>query len=114
MRELRVLLVAAAVVLAFGACAFLLSRNQPRPGITRDNFERIQEGMTTEEVEEILGGPAGRYTDRPIMVPIEGIMFRRWWIGDTGVVTIELTSDEPRRVRRKRFAPVPPGAFAEW
>jgi hypothetical protein len=29
----------------------------PRPGVTPANFERIEDGMTHEEVEKILGGP---------------------------------------------------------
>src|SRR5262249_43999136 len=29
----------------------------PRPGVTWANFERIEDGMTQEEVEKILGGP---------------------------------------------------------
>jgi hypothetical protein len=31
----------------------------PRPGITESNCARIQVGMTLEEVEALLGGPAG-------------------------------------------------------
>ena len=29
----------------------------PRPGVTPANIERIEDGMTQEEVEKILGGP---------------------------------------------------------
>jgi hypothetical protein len=43
------------------ACVFLTlvvpALLPPRPGVTRANFERIEDGMTPEEVEMILGGP---------------------------------------------------------
>ena len=34
-------------------------------GITRANYEKIAEGMTREEVEEILGAPPGNYVNGP-------------------------------------------------
>jgi hypothetical protein len=100
-------------LLGLGACATLLPSQRPRGRITRENFDRIQEGMTEAEVQEILGGPDGYYTDRPVIVLVEGTMFRRRWVGDEGVVTIELTFDEPRRVANKAFRPLPPESFAE-
>jgi hypothetical protein len=109
-------LVLTVALFGLGAC-LALPLSRPRSGITQENFDRIQEGITEAEVEEILGGPSGYYTRRPIVVPMSGVMFRRWWIGDEGVITIELTfetdPDEPRRVCHKRFAPVPPKCFAE-
>ena len=43
------------------ACVWLtlavLPLMPPRPGITPANIQRIEEGMTLAEVEEILGGP---------------------------------------------------------
>jgi hypothetical protein len=36
-----------------GLCVWSLAL--PRPGITRENYERIREGMTIEEVEAVLG-----------------------------------------------------------
>src|SRR5262245_62049938 len=107
MRKCRLLWLAGAAVLSLIVCAILLSAHRTGPGVTRENFNRIQVGMTEAEVEEILGGPSGFYTNRPVVVPMEGTMFRRWWIGDEGVLTIELTFDEPRRVGHKEFAPLP-------
>jgi hypothetical protein len=113
MRKHRFHWLAAASLLSIVLGASLFTLRQPRPGITRENFDRTEVGMTEDEVEAILGGPPGTYTDRPIVVVIEGVMFRRWWIGDEGVVTIELTWDEPRRVAHKRFRPIPPEPFDE-
>jgi hypothetical protein len=53
-RRRLLLLVVPAVTLA-GLLAFWLL--WPRSAITRANAERIQEGMTLAEVEDILGGP---------------------------------------------------------
>ena len=113
MRERRLLWLAAATLLGLGVGTILLSAQRLRSGITRKNFDRIQEGMTEEEVEEILSDPPGIYTDRPIIVPMSGTMFRLWWIGDEGVLTIELTLDQPRRVSHKEFDSIPPESFAE-
>ena len=113
MRKDRLIWLAAAALLGLGVCAILVTVQFPRSGITRENFDRILDGMTEAEVEAILGGPSGRYTDRPMVVVMEGTMFRRWWIGNEGIVTIELTFDEPQRVAHKRFDPIPPETLAE-
>jgi hypothetical protein len=46
-------------LLAVGVCLTLagLALLPPRPGVTQANFDRIEDGMTREEVERILGGP---------------------------------------------------------
>jgi hypothetical protein len=48
-----------------GFVAALLMSNGPGgpggPGVTKANFDRIEEGMTLQEVEQILGRP-GKYT----------------------------------------------------
>lgn len=41
-----------------GVVLTVLALLPPRPGITKENFDRIEEGMTRPEVEAILGGPA--------------------------------------------------------
>jgi len=59
-RTLLVVLAGLAVVVAAGVVVLW-----PRPErITRENFERIKEGMSQAEVEEILG-PPGDYTTEP-------------------------------------------------
>ena len=42
---------------------FLVPAPRQPTAITRENFDRIREGMTEEEVADILGGPPGTYTD---------------------------------------------------
>jgi hypothetical protein len=37
----------------------------PRSGVTQANYERIREGMTLPEVENLLGGPPGNYSRIP-------------------------------------------------
>jgi hypothetical protein len=60
MRKRRLLLIASlplAVAVIIGVLAML----PERPGLTKANFDRIEEGMTLQEVEYIFGRP-GRYT----------------------------------------------------
>src|SRR5438874_7970559 len=98
LRKRRLFWATTAALLGLGVSLIVLTPQHRRSGITQENFERIKEGMTEEEVEEILGGPPGTYTDRPIIVFESGVMFRRWWVGEEGIVTIEVTFDEPQRV----------------
>jgi hypothetical protein len=57
-RRRRLLLVA---LVAAGLAAAFFWLQLPRPGVTRANFERLEEGMTLEEVETILGRPGVGY-----------------------------------------------------
>jgi hypothetical protein len=63
----RYLIVAALVasLASVGFVAALLMSNGPggpgEPGVTKANFDQIEEGMTLQEVEQILGRP-GQYT----------------------------------------------------
>jgi hypothetical protein len=41
-------------------CAFVLGR--ARDSITEANYRRLADGMTRDQVEQILGGPAGDYS----------------------------------------------------
>ncbi len=60
-RKLRWALVA--ILIPAGVGAFVL---WPRPDrITRENYDRIREGMSRAEVEAILG-PSGDYTTGPV------------------------------------------------
>jgi hypothetical protein len=52
------------VWLALGVSGWML---WPRAGITRENAAKIQVGMTLEEVEAILGGPARDETTGPVV-----------------------------------------------
>jgi len=62
-RRLLIVPVALAVVLALGAWVFW-----PRSAITRENAEKIAEGMTRADVEAILGGPARDETTGPVVL----------------------------------------------
>lgn len=115
MRKQRTRRYIVAVLFGLGFYVILVIAEHPCPGITRENFERIQKGMTEADVEEILGGPPGTYTDRRINFFIfrTGVSFRRWWLGDEGVITIVLTFDVPRRVSSKKFDPMPDESLDE-
>ena len=82
-------------------------------GINRENFDRVNEGMTEAEVEAILGCPPGNYNLRPVTVFKSGRMFRRWWVSDDAIITISLSPDDDTDVRRswrvchKDYQPVP-------
>jgi hypothetical protein len=117
MRKHLLLCLVAVAFLAVGIYGILRLAQLLRPGITQENFDRIQEGMTEQEVERILGGPSGYHADRPVVVMNSGTMFFRpshLWIGDSGIVTICFSSGEPRTVVHKEFEPLPPEPFDEW
>jgi hypothetical protein len=94
----------------------------PRQGddINQQNYERIREGMTAQEVEGILGGPAGNYTagrrrpvyetGRPITGPLrlppkQRRQVESWgdyhleWVGEE--VAIEVCFDLDWRAKTK-------------
>ncbi|MDB5306911.1 MAG: hypothetical protein JWO38_1113 [Gemmataceae bacterium] len=116
-------LIPAALLILVGA-SVLVPVQYPPSRITQENFDRIQDGMSEAEVEEILG-PPGYYNHNPYVVFESGISFRRYWLGDEGFVIIEVTwpEDPPtwlplphnrtRRVYRKEFHPVPPESYGE-
>jgi hypothetical protein len=58
-RKFRWLLLACIVGVVLAALALLL----PSPGVTKENFDRIEVGMVRSDVEAIFGGPA--YVRRP-------------------------------------------------
>jgi hypothetical protein len=62
-RTRRLLLLALPVLVALAAGAWL---PWPRTAITRENVEKIQPGMTLEEAEAILGGPARDEAGGPV------------------------------------------------
>jgi hypothetical protein len=88
--------------------AALLTLTWPRPSkVTRENRDRIKEGMTLAEVEEILGGPAGDYRTMPIEYPEypSGVPCGSLpsgslagWAGDEGAVEVYFCSVEPYTV----------------
>ncbi len=85
-----------AVAVMLSALALLWS---PHPGVTKANFDRIEEGMTNAEVEQLLGGTG---------LPFHGFAHHEpprtfVWEGDDGsVVFVEFTDNS---VMSKKWEP---------
>jgi hypothetical protein len=95
-------ILAVCICLTLGVLAIM----PPRPGVTKANFDRIEEGMTLPEVEAILGSDRGsRGIVTEVFLPI-GHEIEEWG-GDEGFANIVF--DERRRVIRKDWndAPLP-------
>jgi hypothetical protein len=58
MRKNRWLLFGLLVACVVGVVLVVLALLPPRPGVTKQNFDRIEVGMARAEVEAIFGGPA--------------------------------------------------------
>jgi hypothetical protein len=54
-----------------------------KPGVTTDNFRRIQVGMREDEVEAILGG-----SGKPWPTSGLDVYERRFWVGDDSAVFV--------------------------
>jgi hypothetical protein len=79
-----------ASLLAAGVCLTLavLALLPPRPGVTKANFDRIEEGMTLDEINTILG----RSPDNVIEKNNQGEIWQYWTDYD-GEVWILLGND---------------------
>jgi hypothetical protein len=97
------------VVLLLITMSVVIVSFSPRSGdqIIRVNYDKIKEGMTQDEVEEILGGPPGVYSERS---PSDGISFeialsepceQKLWLGKRGVAHVWF--NQRGRVIYKRF-----------
>jgi hypothetical protein len=93
-----------------------------RHRINREGFERITEGMTRQEVEDILGRPPGDYTVRRegpfiLLHPPAGVNWssQEHWISDDGwmVVTFD-PFDGAGPVVEKEFSPVDDWPQRPW
>jgi len=62
MRRKRLLLIVGYLTAMLLATYGILRLTAPRPKLTLDNMEAIEHGMTLQEVEKILGAPAGNYS----------------------------------------------------
>jgi hypothetical protein len=60
-RRRRLLLVGLGALALLG-CGLIVWLTYPRHRLNQASYERIEVGMTLEEVEAILGGPAADYT----------------------------------------------------
>jgi hypothetical protein len=74
----------------------LLLPPRPGAGITHENFKRIQDGMTLNEVECILGGPEGSYTNRRdvewFSVDCNSLVDEKMWYGDEVIIKVYFPS----------------------
>jgi hypothetical protein len=96
MSRKRRLLLGALVIACAGVVLGTLALLPPRPAATRENFERLQPGMTRAEVVAILGDNSA------------GCKFI--WEGETGSVCIDFDDDD--RVESKCWFNQPDGRTA--
>ena len=114
---MRTRLKRASIFLALGLvpAAFLIPAPALPSTATQENFDRLWDGMTEDEVKSILG-PPGEYHSGHHSAAYTGISFRRHWRGDEGVIIVTLDWDDsnpnrPRRVAYKSFTPMPPESY---
>jgi hypothetical protein len=87
----RILAIGFAALTASAAVLWLFASH--RSGISPANFEKIQTGMTREQVEAILGGPprwevsAKRPSDQHPYCLADAFSPAEWW-GRGGVITV--------------------------
>jgi hypothetical protein len=87
MMKKRLLLIAVlSLAVAVTVLVMLPAMLPPRPGITKANFDRIQDGMTLAEVEAIFGGKKVFYG--PFSGPFDV------WVADDGSLARIYFSDE--------------------
>jgi hypothetical protein len=81
-----------AVVLVAGALYFLAWSRQGK--ITKANYDKIEQGMTEAEVEEILGSGSDS-SRRKVFVPAEGgvlpppVRVNKYWDGPEGTIWVQ-------------------------
>jgi hypothetical protein len=94
-------------VMAYAAKPVFFPTGNPR--ITRENFERIKQGMRQEEVEAILEGPPGDYQTVPAVALLPPLLPHRGlkqpaWKGDGGVIWVWV--DDRGIVVERDYVPV--------
>jgi hypothetical protein len=95
-------IMAACVCLTLAVLALL----PPRPGVTRANIDRIEDGMTLAEVEKILAGrgPASLFGG-PIHTKSSGGIRGRVWHHPHDGTYVAVYFDRENRVIRKDWGP---------
>jgi hypothetical protein len=110
----------APIAVALALAALLVPVFQRPPSADdRARFDRIEDGMTERQVEEVLGGPRGVYdrTRRPwpgltaTSFPGSNSSHRSWWYFSD--CTVEVDFDDDHRVTGKRIEPLPPQSLRE-
>jgi hypothetical protein len=109
-----------AVLLALVALLVPVFQRSPSTDI-RARFDQIQNGMTEQQVEELLGGPRGVYDKSRRYATTaagwgSGSSHRSWWYFTD--CTIEVGFDEDGRANGKRIELPPPqslcGRAVQW
>src|SRR5262245_44517658 len=92
----RVVVGAALLLAGVLGLAALLSPNGPRHRITEEGYKAIKVGMSQEDVEKLLGLPAGDYTKHSIGFPLCGFGVPHETFGslDSLKETLEWRSDD--------------------
>jgi hypothetical protein len=98
------------IVIAIAAGQQLIPFANPR--ISQAVCEKIREGMTESDVEELIGAPAGDYTTGPVTrAPCLGTGYvvvecetRKEWISDQGAIVVRF--DQNKKVVLAQFSGV--------
>ncbi len=96
----RILCISTVSLVAVVVGAWLL---MPRSRINLESFKLIKEGMSRKEIEALLGGPSGDYTNWPhpkrinqlVALALQGNeedFVQHIWLGEEGVVKVVFDS----------------------
>jgi hypothetical protein len=98
MRKTRWLLIGLLLACIGGVVLVVVALLPPPPGITKENFDRIEVGMTRAEIEAILGGPAnGRDPRNGLRIGLNA------WEDDSSGDLATIDFDEKDRVTSKHW-----------
>jgi hypothetical protein len=103
-RKLLVVLAGLAVVAAAGMVAVVVTWPPFQPvrpplnpgGVTPEDFQRIEKGMSRREVETILGGPPGNYATVGVKERLRGsrqAISKDRWIGNRAAIDVWFSGD---------------------
>jgi hypothetical protein len=92
MRKTRWLLLGSLLACIVGLVLVVLALLPPRPGVTKENFDRIHNGMTRAEVEAIFGDESGRHKDQVAL-----------WVSDDAADLALVAFDNEDRVLVKNW-----------
>jgi hypothetical protein len=105
LRRLLLLSVVLALLVLW-AWLVLRSKQQPLGRPTKENLEKVREGMTMEEVAAILGPP-------DVNSKRKASPFWQVWVRDGYAITVGYSDSGKPRVASKKYAELPPESFRE-